>query len=118
MVDGAPSPVTPEVAAEDLALIKICYQPVGSAQYATALEVRARLGSGEICSDLRTGDADLRWAAAVATFAEILKRSPYADRDALPVIEEILGEQSGRDAARAEMAELFAKAKPLLAARR
>ena len=32
-------------------------------------------------ADLGAADADLRWATAVAAFAEILKKSPYADRD-------------------------------------
>ena len=43
-----------------------------------------------------------------------LKRSPFADRNALPVIEAVIAEQAERDADRAEFAQLFAKAKPLL----
>ncbi len=64
--------------------------------------------------DLAAADADLRWAASVAAFAEILKQSPFADRNALPIIQTVVSEQAARDADRAEFAQLFAKARTLL----
>jgi hypothetical protein len=50
----------------------------------------------------------------VAAFAEVLKRSPYADAAFLPLCEQIFNEQATRDPDRAELASLFARLKPLL----
>jgi Ca-activated chloride channel family protein len=105
--------IVPTVGAYDLAQVAVRWQPVGSAQDAPALEAIAALPAASL-STLDDADADLRWAAAVAAFAEILKRSPFADRAALPTIEAIVTEQQDRDADRAEFATLFAKAKALL----
>lgn len=57
---------------------------------------------------------DLRWAAAVAAFAEILKGSPFAERAALPVIDAIVAEQAARDDDRADFAQLYTRARNML----
>jgi Ca-activated chloride channel family protein len=101
--------------ADDLARVAIRYQTVGSANDAPALEVASALPSSAVGTNLGAADRDLRWAAAIAAFAEILKGSPFADRTALPLIESIAAEQAGRDADRTEFASLVARAKPLLA---
>ncbi len=56
----------------------------------------------------------MRWATAVAAFAEILKKSPYADRAFVPMIETIVAQQAVLDADRLEFGQLFARAKALL----
>ena len=101
--------------ADDLARVAIRYQTVGSANDAPALEVATALPSSAVGANLGAADRDLRWAAAVAAFAEILKRSPFADRTAVPQIESIVAEQAARDTDRTEFATLVARAKLLLA---
>ncbi len=93
--------------------VAVRWQSIGSAQDAPAHEVSAALAATTVRT-LGDADADLRWAAAVAAFAEILKQSPFAERAALPTIEAIINQQAGRDADRTEFAALFAKAKVML----
>ena len=50
----------------------------------------------------------------MASFAELLKHSPYADRAALDTIERILASQRDRDADRKEFFGLFSGARALL----
>ena len=109
-------PAAGRSAADDVVRVSVRYQAIGEANDAPAHEVAVGLPAAALGADLAAADADLRWAASVAAFAEILKHSPFADRNALPVIEAVAAEQAGRDADRAEFAQLFAKAKPLLAA--
>jgi Ca-activated chloride channel family protein len=116
VLDGAPddsSDLAPDLGTDALAKVAVRWQSIGSAQDAPAHEVSATIAASDVRA-LDAADADLRWAAAVAALAEILKGSPYADRAALPTIEAIVTQQAGRDADRAELAALFAKAKPLL----
>jgi Ca-activated chloride channel family protein len=114
VVDGGPSDLIPEVDPADLVLVKVRYQPAGAAQDSPALEVRAGLPAAARCADLGAADGDLRWATAVAAFAEILKKSPYADRAFVPMIETIVAQQVVLDADRLEFGQLFARAKALL----
>jgi len=114
VVDGVPTDVIPEVDPADLVLVKVRYQPAGAAQDSPALEVRAGLPAAARCADLGAADADLRWATAVAAFAEILKKSPYADRAFVPMIETIVAQQVVLDADRLEFGQLFARARALL----
>jgi Ca-activated chloride channel family protein len=114
LLQGPPVEQTyPDVGADNLAQVAVRWQSIGSAQDAPAHEVSATLAATGVCA-LDAADDDLRWAAAVAAFAEILKGSPYADQTALPTIETIANQQKARDADRAEFAALFAKAKALL----
>jgi Ca-activated chloride channel homolog len=113
VLEGA-AVMAPDLAVDALAKVAVRWQSIGSAQDAPAHEVSATVAVSDVCA-LDAADADLRWAAAIAAFAEILKGSPYADRAALPTIEAIVTQQASRDADRAELAGLFAKAKALLA---
>jgi Ca-activated chloride channel family protein len=114
LLQGPPVEETaPIIGAADLVQVAVRWQSIGSAQDAPAHEVSAALPAETVCA-LDAADADLRWAAAVAAFAEILKGSPFADRAALPTIEAIVTEQKGHDAGRAEFAILFAKARMLM----
>lgn len=102
-----------DVAADSLARVAIRYQRIGEAQDAPAQEVAASLPA-TAPAGLATADPDLRWAAAVAAFAEILKGSPFAERAALPVIDAIVAEQAARDDDRAEFAQLYTRARNML----
>jgi len=114
ILQGAPvDAVVPEIDAADVARVAVRYQAIGEAVDAPAHEVSVGLPATAL-GDLAAADADLRWAASVAAFAEILKHSPFADRNALPIIEAVVAEQAERDADRAEFAQLFAKAKAML----
>jgi Ca-activated chloride channel family protein len=115
VLQGPPVTDTPsDVAADDVARVAIRYQAIGDASDAPAHEVAVGLPAAALGANLAAADADLRWAASVAAFAEILKQSPFADRATLPTIETIVGEQAARDADRTEFAQLFAKAKAML----
>jgi len=59
-------------------------------------------------------DADLRWAAGIAAFAEILKKSPFADPTYLPEIDAVVAAQAARDGDRTEFAQLYGVARALL----
>ena len=115
VLQGPPITSTPsDVAADDVVRVSVRYQAIGDPVDAAAHEVGVGLPAAALGANLAAADADLRWAAAMAAFSEILKHSPFADRATLPVIESIATEQAGRDADRAEFAQLFAKAKPLV----
>ena len=53
--------------------------------------------------------SDFEWAAAMATFAEIIKKSPYALAGALPDLDQVFSASADAgDPDRAEFASLFA----------
>jgi len=115
VLQGAPVSDTPPVVdAADVVRVAVRYQAIDDALDAPAHEIAVGLPATALGANLAAADADLRWAAAIAAFAEILKHSPFADRNALPVIETVVGEQAARDTDRAEFAQLYARAKPLL----
>ena len=53
-------------------------------------------------------------AAAVAGFSEILRGSPYASRESMPVIRSLVTANADRDTDRTEFADLFEKTAPLM----
>lgn len=112
--DGEPVDGEREIAEEDLVLLKVRYKEPNATAEDAAKEIQAALAPENIHQELATADDDLAWAAAMAAFAELLKHSPYADTDARSQIQEIVEAQRERDADRAEFAELFGKALPLL----
>lgn len=103
-----------EVAEEDLVLVKVRYKDVDATEKDPAYEVNTSLAATEVAESATDLDADFQWTVAVAAFSEILKGSPYASRDALPDIAEIVAAQASRDAARGEFKELFKTATTLL----
>lgn len=113
-VDGAPALETGdafegevEVSAEDLVLVKVRYKDVDASTLDEAYETSASLEPTDVAESHRDLDADFQWAVAVATFAELLKQSPYAEASSLDSIRVIVDEQGGRDADRSEFASLF-----------
>jgi len=121
VVDGAPDPLDGEavegereIDPADLVLVKVRYKEAEALPDSAAFEVSKSLPATSKCHRLDEADADMRYAVAIAAFAEILKESPYADPGALSLIENIAMTQAARDADRAEFAEIFTRARELL----
>jgi Ca-activated chloride channel family protein len=114
--DGDPYAGPTEVGADDYALVKIRYKQPDASEQDAALEVNQTLLADGVADAWALLDEDFQWAYAVASFAEILKQSPYATPGALNTIEQIIG-QAGHDgiAEREEFRSAFGKAKTLLA---
>jgi Ca-activated chloride channel homolog len=102
-------PVTGErqAGAEDLVLVKVRYKQPGASEADAAKEVVSRLAPSEIGSLFDQADQDLRWAAAMAAFAEILKQSPYATPTQLAALRGVFAGQAERDTERKEFLSLF-----------
>lgn len=115
LVDGAAYTGEVDVAASDLALVKVRYKQPGAASTDDATEVDASFAAADVSSSRDDLDADFRWAAAVATFAEILKQSPFASRAQLPAIAEIVAADPGNASGdKSEFVTLFSRARELL----
>jgi len=116
--NGDPYEGTVEVEASDLVLVKVRYKQPGATVDDPAYEVAASLPVVNAATSHTALDADFRWAFAVASFAEILKESPYARPEDLEAIAGIVtAEAEGMTGDRAEFATLFSAARPLLEAR-
>jgi hypothetical protein len=102
--DGDPYAGPVEVDIGELVLVKVRYKPMDAAAEDPAIEVRASLDS--VAGDLVAADEDLRWAIALAAFAELVKGSPFADDTQLDQINGIFAEQQSLDAAREEFYDL------------
>lgn len=113
--DGALYSGPAEVGAEDYALVKVRYKAPDAGTTDEASEVNQTLGAAGVADSWSALDADFQWAYAVASFAEILKDSPYASKGAVNIIGNIIG-QSVHDgvAEREQFRTSFAKAKALL----
>jgi Ca-activated chloride channel family protein len=112
-VGGQPVIGARTVTAEDALTVRVRYKAPMAGDADPATEVAASLSPAALALGVE-GDADTRFAAAVAAWAEILKGSPYADRAQLDAIEAVATAQAGRDAGRAEFARLLALARPRL----
>jgi Ca-activated chloride channel homolog len=110
--DGADLPR--EVQASELLRVKVRYKLPGAAADAAAHEVAAGLLPGALVTDPAMADADLRWAVAVASFAELLRGSPYLKNTVLPELRALLEPSQGDEPARREFLTLFDQATKLL----
>jgi Ca-activated chloride channel family protein len=117
--DGAAYDGPVEVEDGDLALVKVRYKQPGAVGSDPATEVSTSLAVADAGGSYRDLDADFRWAVGVATFAEILKQSPYASTSELPAIADIIAaDPDTASGDKSEFAALFAKAEVLLGATR
>jgi Ca-activated chloride channel homolog len=112
--DGPASTLPAQILAGDAVLVKVRYKDVDATDATAAKEVSTALPATSLNVDLGVADPDLRWAAAVAGLAEILKGSPYASKAFLPTIRSITTAQADRDGDRAEFVSLLEKIVPLL----
>jgi len=115
--DGPDFTAGPEVQAEDLVLVKVRYKAPGATEADPAREVSASLTPSSVHNGLAETSGDFAWAVAVASYAEVLKQSPYADPDKLDSMALIFEAQAQHDEDRAEFKALFDAARPLLNAR-
>jgi Ca-activated chloride channel family protein len=113
-VGGDPVTGAREVTADDLVLVKVRYKAPGAAESDAAKEVVNRLAPSAIGALFDQADEDLRWAAGIAAFAEILKKSPYATPTQLSALREVFAALAERDSERMEFLMLFDKASTLL----
>jgi Ca-activated chloride channel family protein len=104
-----------EIDPSDLVLVKIRYKEPDAVETDAALEVAQSLAPSEVADSYASLDADFQWAIAVASFAEILGESPYADKGNLGIIQSIVERPvHADDPDRAEFARLFAEAAELI----
>jgi Ca-activated chloride channel family protein len=108
---GEASTVAREVDPSELVRVKVRSKPVTATDADPASEVTASLKPADIST---TPDQDLTWAAAVASFAEVLRLSPYAGAGELATVETLVTAQKDRDSDRAEFVQLVATARSLL----
>jgi Ca-activated chloride channel family protein len=107
--DGDAAQLTREVGNDELVRVKIRYKQPGSAEGAAAQEVSATLAPSAILAEASAADASTRWAIAVASFAELLAKSPYVDKSALTKIRALIEPSVGDDPDRREFLTLFDK---------
>lgn len=110
IASGDPVDGEREIDASDLVLVKVRYKAIDAGDEDEALEVQQSLTPDQVAKSYREADPDLRWATAVAAFAEILKQSPYANRDFMQSIQGVVAEQAARDKDRTEFQTLFIRA--------
>jgi Ca-activated chloride channel family protein len=119
LVDGGEYTGPVEVSAQDLVLVKVRYKQPGASASDAAKEVASSLPASAAAASYEELDADFRWAVAIATFAEIVKQSPYAEPDQLETIQTIVrSDPEVTSGPRGEFASLFTRARKLLDARR
>ena len=110
---GEASQLVREIDPSELVRVKVRSKPVTATDADPATEVTASLRPSDMAA---SADQDLAWASAVATLAEILRASPYANKSELAVVERIANEQRARDSARGEFANLLAQVRMLIPA--
>jgi Ca-activated chloride channel family protein len=104
---GEPVEGDREVEAGELVRVKVRYKLPNATESDPASEVVQKLAPSEIGALFDSADQDLRWAAAIAAYAEILRRSPYALPSAKAQLRTVFAAQAERDFARGEFLKLF-----------
>lgn len=103
-----------EATGDTLCLVKVKYKPPGSAEQDPSKQV-ARAFTQDQTREWAKASSDLRWAASVATVAEVLHGSPFRTPADLTVAGDAVATSAGDDPARLEFVKLLAKARALLA---
>ena len=93
--------------------MKVRSKPVTATDSDPATETRASLVPADVKP---AAGQDVAWATAVAGFAELLRKSPYARMAELEAIQGIVDAQAARDADRREFGQLLVQARTMLAA--
>jgi Ca-activated chloride channel family protein len=113
--EGEKSSLTPEIGAGELVRVKVRYEAPGSGDNGAAEEVVSSLAPGALIADVSKADADTRWAVGVATFAEVLRNSPYVPAERVSELRSLFADQAQADGERVEWLTLFDAAVKLLA---
>jgi Ca-activated chloride channel family protein len=112
--DGEKSDLMPEIAADELVRVRIRYKQPGAQDKDPAYETVRSLKPADMAKSAEAADDDFKWAAAVATFAEVLRNSPFASRTELDKVATLLTAQKELDSDRREFAGLFDQARAML----
>lgn len=121
--EGAPEPEDgaayagedlPVFGADDLAQLRVRYKHPGAETGDPAIALDLMVTGEDVGASFADASAALRFAGAVAAFAEILKESPYGRLANLDLIGSIIAEQADLDPYRGELARLFSAARALL----
>lgn len=111
---GAPVEGVREIDPTELVRVKVRWKDLGATETDPAYETFASLTPADVLSADGTPDQDFLWASAIASLAEILKESPYADPAELDAIGAIVDAQASRDDERTRFAPLFHRAADML----
>lgn len=103
-----------EVADDELVRVKVRYKQPGASETDPAFEVFVGHKVSDVAASLDQASGALQWAAAVASFAEVLKGSPFRSAADLPTIDKAVKAFAGTDKDRVEFADLYGKASKLL----
>lgn len=103
-----------DVAAGDIAIVKVRYKDVDATETDPAYEISASLAASALAQLFAQSNEDLQYAAAVAALAEILKESPFADPSKLADIQTVVGAQAAQDGDRQEFDTLLTSAVQLV----
>ncbi len=98
-------------ASGELMQVRVRWKDVDAIKEDPASETEQGLIASDVSATKDAGQ-DLRWAAAIAGFAERLMLSPYASDAELPTIREIVDAQAERDADRREFADVLTNYNP------
>ena len=114
LVEGDPAEYPVELSDDEMCRVRIRYKEVGASEEDSAFEVVQGLSITGTDNNFEETNSDFQWAAAMAAFSEILKESPFAKRESINVIREIITRNQGSDADRIEFLRLFEEATDLL----
>jgi Ca-activated chloride channel family protein len=103
-----------EVARDDLLRVNVRWKRPRASADETAREVAASISIDSVADDVANLDGDAVWAIGVATLAEALSGSPYAQRSALPRLQRLLAPLAGDHADRRELLALWPQIEKLL----
>lgn len=115
--DGSPKAGEREIGEIDLARVKVRYKQPGALSTDPAREVVETLVPDDVLGAVEAADDDFRWAAAMATLAEILRASPFAATSELPMIESLTDALGTKDADHAELVSILPRVAPLMKSR-
>jgi secreted protein with Ig-like and vWFA domain len=105
--DGDPKAGEREIGANDLVKVKVRYKRPGALSTDPAREVVATLAPGDVLDSADAAGDDFRWAAAMATLAEVLRVSPFASTQELRMLESLTSALGAKDADHAELVRLL-----------
>ena len=97
-----------EVGADQLALVQIRYKEPGATADTESLQVNTAIPTTAVAESFDEASDAMKFAAAIAAFAEILKESPFAQPDHFAAISAIIAETTGGDVHREEFSAKLA----------
>lgn len=91
----------------ELVRVTVRYKEPGATETTPAMSTEAGLTVDGLATTYSLLDEATRWAAAVATLAELLRESPYVEYVAAAVVKGELESLAGNDAKRLELAAYY-----------